>query len=249
MDHLMLIVGAGLLAGGMNAVAGGGSFITFPALIYAGVPPIMANASSTVALFPASLSSAWEYRGFIQPFRNVAMYQMVIATFLGGLLGSILLLLTPPDGFRDIVPWLLLLGSIAFAFGKALGDFLRKHIQIHALVLLVSQFLLGIYGGYFGGAVGIMMMAVWSIFGFSDIRVINANKNLFVGIANTIAVVLFIAADMVAWTETGCMLVATVVGGILGARYSKKVDPVKLRTGIVFFNFLITAWFFVKYYL
>lgn len=249
MEHIALIIGAGLLAGGMNAVAGGGSFITFPALVYSGVPPIIANASSTVALFPASLSSAWEYRNYIRPFPKLSMYGMVAITFVGGLLGSILLLLTPPAGFRDIVPWLLLIGSLAFAFGKQTGNLLRKRVHIGPVVLLTSQFFLGIYGGYFGGAVGIMMMAVWSMFGFSDIRVTNANKNLFVGIANAIAVILFIVAGKVAWTETSIMLFATVVGGILGARYSKKLDPAKLRLGIVVFNFLITAVFFIKTYL
>lgn len=249
MDHVELIIGAGLLAGAMNAVAGGGSFVTFPALVYAGVPPIVANASSTVALYPASLSGAWEYREYIRPFPNVPTYAMIGVTFFGGLLGAMLLLFTSPTSFSDIVPWLLLVGSAAFAFGRQLGNVLRKHIRIGSVLLLSSQFFLGIYGGYFGGAVGIMMMAVWSMWGLSDIRVTNANKNLFVGIANTVAVILFILAGKIAWMETGVMFSATVIGGFLGARYSKKLDPAKLRMGIVVFNFLITVLFFVKAYL
>ncbi len=126
MDYTVLIMGAGLLAGAMNAVAGGGSFVSFPALVYAGLPPIIANASSTVALYPASLSAAWEYREYIRPFPKVSIYTMIAATFLGGLSGSTLLLTTPPAGFRNIVPWLLLIGSVAFAFGKQWGNMLRK---------------------------------------------------------------------------------------------------------------------------
>jgi uncharacterized membrane protein YfcA len=109
--------------------------------------------------------------------------------------------------------------------------------------------MLGIYGGYFGGAVGIMMMAVWSLFGLSDIKVINANKSLFVAIANAIAVILFIAAGKVAWPQTCVMMVATVCGGYFGAKYTKRLDPAKLRMGIIVFNFIITAVFFVKIYL
>lgn len=237
MEHIALIFGAGLLAGTMNAVAGGGSFITFPALISAGVPPIVANASSTVALFPASLSSAWEYRKHVQPFPKVTMSAMLIVTFLGGLLGSVLLLATPPKEFSLLVPWLLLTGSVAFAFGRSWGNRLRQHIDIGPTVLLLSQFLLGIYGGYFGGAVGIMMMAVWSIFGFSNIWVTNANKNLFVGVANAIAVVIFIVAGKVAWEATCYMLTGTILGGVLGARYSQRVNPQILLLCYYLFQF------------
>lgn len=195
MDVFVLLFFAGLLAGAMNAVAGGGSFITFPALMYAGVPPITANASSTVALFPGSMAGAWEYRSYIKPFPGVAMGAMVALTFLGGCVGALLLLYTPSASFTIMVPWLLLIGTLAFAFGKRAGEFVRKKIRIGSVVVLVSQFILGIYGGYFGGAVGIMMMAVWSIFGMNDIKIVNANKNLLVGVANSIAVCLFIIAE------------------------------------------------------
>lgn len=245
---LVLLFFTGLLAGAMNAVAGGGSFITFPALVYAGVPPVIANASSTVALFPGSIAGAWEYRSYIKPFPGVSIRAMIVLTFLGGGLGALLLLHTPSASFMNIVPWLLLTGTLAFAFGKQAGQFLRQKIHIGNGSVLVAQFLLGLYGGYFGGAVGIMMMAVWSLFGMNDIKVVNANKNLFVAVANAIAVLLFIAAGKVAWTETGIMLIATITGGYLGAHYTKNMNAAKLRQGIVIFNFLITAVFFIKVY-
>ncbi len=246
MEHWELLVAAGLLAGAMNAVAGGGSFITFPALLYAGVPPIAANASSTVALFPASLSSAWAYRDYIHKFPNVSLWVLLAVTFLGGGLGALLLLVTPAAEFSVMVPWLLLVGSTAFAFGKDVGAYLRRQFSIGPSLMVISQFLLGIYGGYFGGAVGIMMMAVWGMLGFSDIRAVNANKNLFVGVANGIAVALFIYAGKVAWLATGILFGGTIAGGYLGARYSKHMDPKRLRLAIVILNFVVTGLFFVK---
>ncbi len=244
----VLLFFTGLIAGAMNAAAGGGSFLTFPALIFAGVPPVAANASSTVALFPGSLSSAWKFREYIQPFPDISMPAMAGLTALGGIIGGGLLLYTPAASFKHIVPWLLLTGSVAFAFGRQAGNWLRQHIQIGACVILAGQLVLGIYGGYFGGAVGIMMMATWALFGLSDIRVINANKTLLVGIANVMAVVLFIVAGKVYWLQTGIMMAATIPGGYLGAHYAKKADPVKLRRAIVLFNFAITIAFFIKTY-
>ncbi len=176
MAYFILLLFVGFVAGAMNAAAGGGSFITFPALIYAGVPPIAANASSTVALFPGSLAGAWEFKEYIRPFPGISMSVMVCLTFLGGCAGALLLLHTPSAGFNSIVPWLLLTGTLAFAFGKQLGNYLRSKMRISPGIVLAGQFLLGIYGGYFDGAIGIMMMAVWSLFGLSDIKVINANK-------------------------------------------------------------------------
>jgi uncharacterized membrane protein YfcA len=249
MYPLILLFVIGVLAGAMNAAAGGGSFITFPALVFAGVPPISANASSTVALFPASLASAWKFREYIKPFPNVSMPAMVLLTSFGGIIGALLLLYTPSANFNQIVPWLLLTGSVAFAFGRQAGNLLRKRVAIGSGVVLAGQLLLGIYGGYFGGAVGIMMMATWALFGLSDIMIINANKTLLVGIANVMAVVLFIIAGKVYWLHTCVMMTATILGGYFGAHYTKRLNPEKLRMTIILFNFAITAAFFVKTYL
>lgn len=232
----------------MNAVAGGGSFVTFPALIYAGVPSVAANASSTVALLPGSIASAWKFRPLIRPFPAVAMAVMVGVTLLGGCSGALLLLYTPAAGFDAIVPWLLLFGSLAFAFGRQAGDWLRTRMHIGPRFMIGGQFVLGLYGGYFGGAVGIMMMAFWMLCGLSDIKMINANKTLFVGIANSIAVVLFIAYGKVVWLDTCVMMAATVIGGYSGAVLTRLVPASKLRVGIVVLNFGITIAFFIKTY-
>src|SRR5712675_778338 len=188
MHALLIVLTAGLVAGAMNAMAGGGSFISVPALIYVGVPSVSANMSSTVALYPGSITSAWAYRGNFQTILNVSVKALFATTLAGGFAGALLLLLTPSSSFDRILPWLLLLGSVAFAFGPWIGKRLQRHWRPNTSSLLTAQFLLGIYGGYFGGAVGIMMMAVWSVLGFSDIRAMNAIKVVLVVAANTVAV-------------------------------------------------------------
>ena len=244
-ETLVLLFCAGFLASSLNAAAGGGSFVSFPALISAGISPLIANTSSTVAPLPGSLASAWAYRSNIRPFELVSMRAMILLTFIGGGVGALLLLYTPAADFNTLVPWLLLTGSLAFAFGRQLGDLLRRKFRIGPVFVLSWQFLLGIYGGYFGGAVGIMMLAVWSVFGLTDIRHMNANRTMLVALANTIAVVLFIVAGKVAWLQTCWMLGGTILGGYYGARLTRLIPPGYLRLGITIFNFVLTAIFFI----
>jgi uncharacterized membrane protein YfcA len=248
MGAWVLIMITGMLAGFVNSLAGGGSFLTFPALVYAGLPPIAANASSTVALLPGAGVGAYGYKEYRQPFLGVSWRIMIILTLLGGSIGAVLLLVSSTSAFDVLVPWLLLISSITFAFGKQAGNQLRKKIIIGPGLVLSGQFFLGIYAGYFGGAVGIMMMALWHIFGLTDLKVINANKTYFVFIANIVAVVFFVIARKVFWPQTLVMMVTTVIGSYLGTNYGKKLDPVKLRLAIVFFNFIITAIFFYRTY-
>lgn len=247
--NTLVLIGAGLIAGALNAAAGGGSFITLPALIYTGVPAIGANTSSTVGLFPGAFASTYAYRNEIQPFKEISLRTMIVITLTGGALGALLLLITPPGRFSQMIPWLLLTGSIAFAFGRTAGDWLRRYFQINRFVLATAQFLLGIYGGYFGGAVGIMMMAVWSLFNFNDIKTVNANKTLLVGAANGVAVIIFIIVGQIWWQQTLILLIASTTGGYFGARFVRLLNPQSLRIGISIFNFLITLVFFLNHYI
>jgi uncharacterized membrane protein YfcA len=244
MHALLIVLTAGLVAGAMNAIAGGGSFVSVPALIYVGVPSVSANMSSTVALYPGSITSAWAYRGNFQTILNVSVKALFATTLAGGFAGALLLLLTPSSSFDRILPWLLLLGSLAFAFGPWIGKRLQRHWRPNTAFLLSVQFLLGIYGGYFGGAVGIMMMAVWSVIGLTDIRRMNAIKVVLVAAANTIAVLCFAFAGSIAWRQTLVMLLAAAVGGYLGARIALRLSRSQIRIGISVINFLITAVFF-----
>jgi uncharacterized membrane protein YfcA len=246
LNHFFLIIITGFAAGAINAIAGGGSFITFPALVYAGLPPINANASSTVALIPGAAAGTIVYKEHLKPFAKVSWLAMILLTLLGGATGSWLLLYTPSSAFNAIVPWLLLTSAITFAFGARAGNLLRKRVNIGPEMVYVGQLLLGVYGGYFGGAVGIMMMAVWTIFGITDIKLMTANRTFFVFLANGVAVLLFMISGKVIWPQTLAMMFSSIAGGYLGALFSKKLDPVKLRYGIVVFNFLITALFFYR---
>jgi uncharacterized membrane protein YfcA len=244
MSEILIVFLAGLIAGVMNAAAGGGSFISVPALIFVGIPSVSANMSSTIALYPGSLTSGWAYRGNFQAILNVSVRSMFLATLAGGFAGAVLLLLTPTSAFDKIIPWLLLVGSLVFALGPWLGHRLRQYCQPNTAFLIAAQFLLGVYCGYFGGAVGIMMMAVWSVLGLTDIRAMNAVKVVLVAAANTIAVLCFAFAGSVAWRETLIMLVAAALGGYAGARVTLRFSGSQIRFGISLINFTITAIFF-----
>ncbi|HEY4319170.1 MAG TPA: sulfite exporter TauE/SafE family protein [Herbaspirillum sp.] len=248
MDHILLLSAAGLIAGAMNALAGGGSFISLPALIAVGVPSVQANASSTVALFPGGLAGAWAYRDGLGPVGSVALRPLVIATLIGGLIGSLLLLWTSTTLFNFVLPWLLLVASLTLAFGRRLGEFLRRHWQIRPAAVLAIQFGLGVYGGYFGGAVGIMMMAVWSLLDNRDLKSLNAPRTLTVSVANAIAVLIFILADAVHWRETIVMLLAAIVGGYGGAQIGRRAPARVVRAGTLFLTACITAVFFIRAY-
>ena len=246
MHTYFLIFGAGILAGAMNGLAGGGSFVSLPALIAAGVPPVQANSSSTVALFPGGVASAWAYRDGIGPVGAVTVRALLIATLCGGLACAVLLLRTTSAAFSFALPWLLLFASVALAFGRRFGEALRGRRRIPGAVVLVVQFGLGIYGGYFGGAVGIMMIAMWGLFDGRDLKSLNAPRTLLVSAANATAVLTFIIAHAVRWPETLVMLVAAIIGGYGGAQIGRRAPPRIIRAGTLALTFCVTLAFFLR---
>lgn len=248
MEPLIVVIFAGFVAGAMNALAGGGSFVSLPALIAAGVPPVQANASSTVALFPGGAVSAWAYRDGLGPVGSVSMRKLLVATLFGGLAGAVLLLSTSSSTFSFVLPWLLLCASLTLAFGRRLGEALRRRWRIGASAVLAIQFALGVYGGYFGGAVGIMMMAVWGLLDTRDLKSLNAPRTLLVSAANSVAVITFAVAHAVRWPETIAMLVAAIAGGYSGAQVGRRASPALIRTGTLLVSAGITVAFFVKTY-
>lgn len=248
MDTMILVLGAGVVAGAMNALAGGGSFVSLPALIAAGVPPVQANASSTVALFPGGLASAWAYRDGLRPVGDVSLRALLAVTLCGGLAGALLLLHTSSAAFSFVLPWLLLVASIALAFGRRIGEALRARWQIHAHAVLAVQFALGVYGGYFGGAVGIMMMAMWGLLDSCELKELNAPRTVLVSAANMVAVIAFIAAHAVHWHETLAMLAGAIVGGYGGAHIGRRTPAAVIRAVTLFATSCITLAFFVKTY-
>lgn len=245
-EHLLLLAGAGLLAGAMNALAGGGSFVTLPALIAAGVPSVAANASSTVALYPGGLASAWVYRQGLTQVCGVPLRPMLIVTLIGGLAGSLLLLWTPSSTFDVILPWLLLTATLALAFGPKVAPWLQKHARLGAAPILAIQFALGVYGGYFGGAVGLMMMAAWSLLADVDLKQLNPPRTLMVSAANSIAVICFAVAGAVRWREALLLGVGAILGGYLGAHIGRRLDPRAVRGATIALSVLMTIVFFVR---
>jgi uncharacterized membrane protein YfcA len=234
-------------AGGLiNSVAGGGSFITFPALVFTGVPSIIANASSTLALFPGSFASAWAYRDDFKRSEGFPFRPMLIVSLAGGIAGALLLLHTPQRTFDSVIPWLMLGGTLLFTFGPRISPVLQRMFHIGPISLICIQALVAIYGGYFGGAIGIMMLAAWSLFGLEDIHVMNANKTLLAGAMNGVAVVLFVVARKIWWPQTLVMLVAAVIGNYTGATTAKAVNPRYVRNAVTIISLAITIAFFLR---
>ena len=244
LGHAVLLLVAGFLGGAMNAIAGGGSFATFPAMIFAGLPSVMANASSTVALLPGAVASAWEYRRDLRPVGGIGLIPMLAVSIAGGLTGALLLLHTPSHAFDVMIPWLLALASLAFLYGRPAGVWLRRYLRIRPGPVLAVQFALGIYGGYFGGAVGIMMMAVWNLLESVELKALNPVKVIMVIAANAIAVVCFILAGVVVWPATLIVLIAAALGGYVGARLGRYLPARLVRGAVLCVTFGMTAVFF-----
>jgi hypothetical protein len=249
MNPLFIIAGSGLLAGMMNALAGGGTFVTLPALIAVGIPSVAANTTSTVALYPGQLTSTWAYRDGLGPIGSVSLRALTLATFIGGAIGAILLLRTPIQLFDGLLPWLMAIATLALTFGRRIGEILRSKWHISGNAVISVQFCLGIYGGYFGGGVGIMMMAVWILLSDRTLKSFNAPRTLLVSAANTIAVLIFVAAGAVRWREALIMLMAAALGGYCGAQLGRRAPAPVVRFGTLLVSCGITLLFFARAYL
>lgn len=248
MNDILLLAGAGLVAGAMNSLAGGGSFVTLPALIAAGVPSVVANSSSTVALFPGGASAAWVYRDGMTSVAGLPIRAALITTLVGGFVGALLLLWTPSAAFDRLLPWLLLIATVVLASGPRLGPYLRARFRASIGVILTVQFLLGVYGGYFGGAVGLMMMAAWCLLDDADIKALNPPRTLMVTAANSVAVICFIVAGAVRWPETLVLGAGAIVGGYGGARLGRILPPAIIRAATLLIAAGMTVAFFLRAY-
>jgi len=249
MREAVILVGAGLMAGAMNALAGGGSFVSLPALIAVGVPSVAANASSTVALFPGGLASLWVYRRTAEPVCGVPLPVMAGLTLAGGLIGAAILLSTPAALFDAILPWLLLTATLALAFAQPLGEALRRRLRIGPAAVGAGQLLLGIYGGYFGGAVGLMMLAFWSLAAAgAELKALQAPRTLLVTVANSAAVVWFALSGVVRWEAVAWLAPAGLAGGYLGALAGRRLGARHVRWATLALACAITAAFFWRAY-
>jgi uncharacterized membrane protein YfcA len=241
---VIVLTAAAFLGGALNALAGGGSLVTFPALLFAGLNPIDANASSVVALFPGTFSSTWAYRRSILGITEVSVTGFFILSLLGSLLGALLLLSTPSSIFAGLVPWLVLFATIVFAVGNFAPLEVIQHLKLSPRGALVVHFIISIYGGYFGGGIGFLMLAALTLFGMRDINAMNGLKMALVGVMTMTATAAFVLADVVRWSETLPMLVGSVVGGYVAARGAQLLDQRLIKGFIVVLGAGLTAFFF-----
>jgi uncharacterized membrane protein YfcA len=243
---------AGILGGALNAVAGGGSFVSFPALLFTGVPPIPANATNTIALWTGVTASSGAYRNRLDVPKRV-MVPLLLTSFIGGLMGAVLLLKTPAQTFMRVLPWLMLGATLLFVFGKRLTGNRTSSVGRDATTAAivgasVFELFVAIYGGYFGGGVGIVNLAMLAAVGMTDIHAMNALKSVLGSAINGIAVLAFILARAIFWPQAVVMIVGAIIGGYFGAHYAQKLPQQWVRWFVILVGSGMTVYFFVQAY-
>ena len=256
---------AAFVGGALNAVAGGGSFIGLPMLIFSGVPAVSANATNTLALWPASISSAWAYRRELSVAR-AWVTRLGAVSLAGGILGGLLLVGTSDAAFLRLLPWLLLVAAVTFSFGSTLQRmFARQHpageaakhpageaakhptaLDTQHLLVLFLQFLISVYGGYFGGGMGIMTLATLAIAGMTDMHEMNAVKSVLAVLINGVALAEFIALGAIAWAPGIIMVAGGIAGGYVGAATARRVDQRYVRALVMVIAWGMTIYFFLQ---
>ena len=242
---------AAAYAGAQNAVAGGGSFISFPTLLFTGVPAIPANATNTVALWTGLVFSGGAFRRHLK-VQRIMLLTLVCVSLAGGAVGAELLLRTPARTFLRVLPWLMLAATLLFVFGRRLikptsaasGAVTRKALTGAALL----QLLVAVYGGYFGGGMGFVILAMLSALGMADMHEMNAFKVILSTATNGIAVVVFIVSRAVFWPQATIMIAGAAIGGYFGARYSLRLRPEWVRVFVIAIGSVVTVYFFVRAY-
>jgi uncharacterized membrane protein YfcA len=248
--NAFLLFFAALLGGALNAVAGGGSFVAFPALLFTGVPPVPANATNTVALWTGLTFSGGAFRHHLKVQRRV-LWSLVAVSLAGGVIGALLLLRTPGQTFLKVLPWLMLFAVMLFIFGPRLTRKVRVVQEPTGKAILAAsffQFLVAIYGGYFGGGMGFVILAMLTAFGMADIHEMNAFKIALSSATNGIAVVIFIVRQAVYWPQALIMILGAALGGYFGAHYSLRLPRVWVRWFVIAVGAGMTAYFFVRAY-
>jgi len=236
---------AGIWAGLQNSLAGGGSFVTLPMLIVSGMSPLAANITSTVALFPGQITSGYAGRKLVTGAGKLSFRALLAVSVLGGALGGLLLLHTPSTLFARLVPWLVLFATVVFAWGSFLRKSGSSGVHLGAVGAAVTQFCIAIYGGYFGGGIGFLMMAALTMAGLPT-RNAGATKNALGGVMNAAAVLLFVTSPEVHWMEALVMGTGAILGGLLGSWALHRINERVLRIAIVAIGACLTVALFVK---
>jgi uncharacterized membrane protein YfcA len=253
--NAIILFVAAVIAGTLNSVAGGGSLFGFPALIFTGVPTIPANATNTVAVWPGAVASGVAYRKELATLRRGLTFLLAATSLVGGVLGALLLLHTPQSLFNHLIPLLLLIATVLFAFSGPITARLRM-ISIEKMrftwpVLLIISFvqlIISIYGGYFGGGMGLLILSVLAMLGMKDMHAMNGLKTVLTVAINGVAVITFIIAGAVVWPQAILMIIGAVLGGYSGAYYARKVDQKWIRAFVIVVGVCMTIYFFIRYY-
>jgi uncharacterized membrane protein YfcA len=239
----VILIAAAFLGGALNSLAGGGTLVTFPALLFAGLNPIDANASSVTALFPGTFTGAWAYRRNTLAVTEFSVLGLFILSLVGGLIGALLLLWTPPTVFATLVPWLILFATIVFAVGNFAPVESIKRIQLGPRGALAALFIIAIYGGYFGGGIGFLLLAAFTLVGMRDINAMNGLKMGLVGVMTVTAIITFIAANVVRWPETLPMLASSAVGSYMAAHWAQRLDQRLIKGFVIVLGAGLTVYF------
>ncbi|MDO6731889.1 sulfite exporter TauE/SafE family protein [Marinovum sp. 2_MG-2023] len=246
MFDLTVIAVAAFFAGVLNAVAGGGSFLTFPALVFVGVPPIAANATSTVAVFPGYLSGALGFLPEIKTIDRRELAYFLGLSIVGGIAGALLLLVTPSEIFSFVVPWLLLFATVLFAFDQKIRSWMRPERGRSTIGKTAATLAVTTYGGYFNGGLGIVLLALFSGLGFRDINLMNGLKNALSFILSAASVVTFLLAGIVFLKHAVIMMLAATIGGYVGARIARKMSVALIRKIVIVIGLGMTVAFWLQ---
>jgi uncharacterized protein len=243
---------AAMLAGGLNAVAGGGSFITFPALLFTHMPAIPANATNTAAVWPGSVASAVAYRKELHAEAQRALWPLVAMCFAGALLGAHILLHTPPATFVKLIPWLLLGATILFSLSDKITSWVRTssgsgtRSRAWTVGGFLLQLVIAMYVGYFGAGAGILILALLALMGQRDIHTMNGMKTVLVSVANAVALGTFIVAGIVVWPQALLMVAGAMIGGYGGAHFARKTKQIYVRRAVIVIGLCMSVYFFLR---
>ena len=244
--ELSLLASASFIAGIVNSIAGGGSFLTFPALVFTGVPTIAANATSAVAVFPGYLSGALGFAKALKEYPKSKFLLLITLSIMGGIGGSLLLLITPASVFSYIIPWLLGFATLLFAFGDFVAKWAKKNSNSNGFLGNLTTLIVCIYGGYFNGGLGIILLALFSTLGMQDIHLMNGLKNIMSFALSAASVVTVAIAGIVFWQQAIIMMIAATIGGYFGVVVARKLSKNTIRMIIVIIGLIMTVIFGIK---
>lgn len=242
-----ILIGIGLFGGVWNAIAGGATLFTFPALMALGLPPVVANATNYLALLPSNAAALPAYKEELRGLGK-SLLPLLVVSGLGAIIGSILLLVSDPDVFVVLIPFLILVATGLFAFGDALRSWLLNTMgEAHGkTAIYAALFVSSIYGGYFGAGLGIILLAIAQLMGFSNFHIANSIKNLLATSFTILSILVFGIGGLIAWPQAITMMIGSTIGGYAGGRLAKRVNTTYLRGVVLMFGLVLSLVYFAR---